>query len=71
VIRERERERERERKRERQREREREREREPVQQTVLERIERRGLKLFGYLMKMEQEKFRHKLFKWTSLGKRK
>jgi hypothetical protein len=46
------------------------RERPSVQQTILERIEIRGLKWFGHLMRMEQERLPHKLFKWTP-GKRK
>jgi len=55
----------------RERERERERERASAQQTILERPKIRGLKWFDHLMKMEQDRLLHELFKWVLPGKKK
>jgi len=45
------------------------RERANAQRTILKRIEIRDLKWFDHLMKMEQKRFLHKLFKWISPGR--
>jgi len=46
-------------------------ERANAQQRILERIEIGVLKSSGHLMRMEQKRVPHKLFRWTPLGKTK
>lgn len=47
------------------------RQRANAHETILERIERRGLKWFGHMMRMDEQRLPLKLFKWNPPGRRK
>ncbi|XP_030751261.1 uncharacterized protein LOC115878795 [Sitophilus oryzae] len=40
-------------------------------QTIVDRVEQRGLKWFGHLLRMEHQRWPYRIYSWSTPGKRK